>query len=467
MVFVGRTAELGRLRTALDRREASVVRIAGIRGGGKSALVRRVVTDYDGFIHPTPPLPDLAQRERLMALVSRTRTDRGRSPHLATPSPAWSELLAGLLDVVSAGGRPFALVLDDAHRLTEARSRYLEAVVELVTAARAQGRPLHVVLVGPQHAMPSDDALPSGSPPLMRIGPLPFRAATALLPGSRPNDLLRAYGVFGGIPRVLAALDRDVALGTNLRRLVLAENASLADAGGVWLERDVQTPARYYAILSTLARGETEWANVHAGLPDLTRSGQVAPYLKRLEELGLITSRRSLDAGPRSRSRRYALADPFLATWSRFVLDARASVDFPDGSDVYSALVRPALDEHITCVFPLICRHHMALDAIESIGETAREGGSLWGAEYDLPVAGILHYGSAYYGTCLWQPPGRETAPLEALDRQIRETRYGFGRERRLRLVFTGHDAPQWLQRRVARRHDAHLIDAAALAGRR
>ncbi len=109
----------------------------------------------------------------------------------------------------------------------------------------------------------------------------------------------------------------------------------------------------------------------------------------------------------------------------------------------------------------------MARDAIETLGANAREDGSLWGAGYDLPVAGILTSGAAYYGTCHWETSGRTDTPLDAIDRQVRETRYGFGRERRLRLLFTGHHAPRRLQREVARRHDAELIDADALVGDR
>jgi hypothetical protein len=47
----------------------------------------------------------------------------------------------------------------------------------------------------------------------------------------------------------------------------------------------------------------------------------------------------------------------------------------------------------------------------------------------------------------------------------VKNTRYGFGRERRLRIVFAGRPAPRWLRREIARDQDAALIDAAALVG--
>ena len=460
-------SELGRLRAALDRRDASLIRVSGLRGGGKTALVERALTDYDHLVHRAPPLPDDVQRETLAHLTSEARVARGLAPHVDHRFPPWSELLPGVLDLAQPEQRPFVLVLDDVHRLREARSRYLESVVLLLDTARHQGRPLHIVLVGPEHAIPTAEQLPPHSPNTLRVGPLPFRAACSLLPGTRPFDLLRAYSVFGGIPRVLASLDPHVTVGANIRRLVLTANAVLSDVGGEWLERDVQTPARYYAVLSALSGGEADWSTVHSRVPELTRSGQVAPYLKRLDELGLIITRRSIDAGPTARARRYAVSDPFLAFWMRFGLAAQSSPARGDATEFYSTVVRRALDEHIASIFPGICRQHMTRDAMESLGAKAREGGSLWGAGYDLPVAGILTSGAAYYGTCHWEPARRSDAPLDELDRQLRETRFGFGRERRVRLVFTGHDAPRWLQREVARRHDAELIDAGALVGDR
>ncbi|MGB1656882.1 MAG: hypothetical protein ACPHO4_06000, partial [Longimicrobiales bacterium] len=55
--------------------------------------------------------------------------------------------------------------------------------------------------------------------------------------------------------------------------------------------------------------------------------------------------------------------------------------------------------------------------------------------------------------------------PLKQLDLSIRETRYGFGRQGRIRLVFTGRSTPTWLRREVARRDDARIVDAAGLMG--
>lgn len=504
--LLGRSKELGRLRSFLDRKDPQFVLVSGIRGGGKSTLVRHAMADHPSLLHVCPPLPDPAQRTMLAHRIRALEPADGVDPSPTRPNawiadddsdlPAdatWNDIVDALLGKLASSARPFVLVLDDAHRLTEARSRYFDPFLAGAVRAASEGVGLHVVFVGPVGALPvvstADGPADVGSGPngvrteRIRVDPLPFRAVAPLLPGRSAQGRARAYGVFGGIPRVLGMLDNSVTVGTNVRRLLLNPDGPLAQAGSAWLERDVQAPARYYAIMRTLARGEADWGAVHAGVSDLTRSGQVAPYLKRLGELGLVDARRSIDASPGSRSTRYAITDPLLAFWFRFVLpyrigpigtpasaprkpDGAGSGRPPDGlREYYARAIRPRIDEHMETVLPIVCRQHLTSDSIETLGAVSREGGSLWGTGYDIPVAGMLTSGAAYYGDCRWTHGEERPSPLQTIEHGMRETRYGFGRERRLRLVFVGRPAPAALRRAVARTQDAELIDAEVLAG--
>jgi len=458
---LGRSREIGLLRTALDRADASLIVVSGPPGTGKTALVRTAARDFPHLIHRAPPLPEPLQRRALAESLRRAWPDAPGVAGLAS-DPTWNEVLAAALG--AAPGRALAVVVDDAHRWVESRARFAPPLFQALTAARKLGTSAHVVLVSPEPMEPTPPGEDRLLPLRIHLGPLPFRAAARLLPGSGPVDLLRAYAVFGGIPGHLRRLDRSTSLFTNLRRMMLEPGAVLADRPLALLEAAAQTPSRYAAILTALAHGEADWRAVHAGVPDLTASGQVAPYLKRLDDLGLVEVRRSLDAGPRSRGRRYRIVDPFVAFWYHFVLPHRDELGLGHGESVLSTHVRPGLDPHLHTVFPEICRQHMTLDVMESLGANARECGSLWGADYDIPVAGILSSGGAFYGRPVASgTDGREA--LRRLDRDIRETRYGFGRERRIRVLFSPASLPAALLREAARRHDVHLVDGEALLG--
>lgn len=483
MRFTGRSRELGRLRRVLDGRRPGVMLVHGVRGGGKSTLVERVAVDYRAIVHRCPPLPDPAQRAALAHhLAAECRAAGVEESRAPAPDADWTELFACLPRLAARHGQPLVLVLDDAHRLAEARSRYARAIAsirEAMTGADSNVRPpvvVHFVLVGPIGGLPEVRTLEPGTTSegssvldeveSLEVGPLPLRTAAPFLPGSNAVDQVRAYGVFGGIPEVLRTLDRTVGLGTNIRRVLLEQQGALLDATA-WLERDVQTPARYHSILSTLSFGDADWSTVHAGVPDLTSSGQLAPYLKRLGELGLVSTRSSLDASPRSRARRYGVADPFFAFWYRFVFPFRFGAPTGRGgaADYFARAVRPEMDRHMEWVFARVCRQHMEYDALGTFGAAARESGALWGPEHEIPVAALLTSGAACYGDCSWRSPTRDDSPLARLDRTVAGTRYGYGRERRQRLIFTGEPAPAWLRREVARRQDATLIDAEALIG--
>jgi len=451
---------LGFLRTLYDRKEPSCAWVVGVPGVGKTETVRRASADFHHLYHRAPPLSDPQQR----AALARTLRDSGfmGGEELQEEPLSWDALFQALVEG-SPEGRSTVLVVDDAHRWVESRARFDAALRNALARGRASGKGIHVTLIAPEPG----PAMGGGEHPVapLSLRPLSFRAAAPLLPGIDPRERLRAYAVFGGLPGVLTLLDPDATLDANLLHLVLARDAPLRDAPLDLLERQVQKPTRYAAILAALAHGEGDWGLVQAGVGDLTSSGQAGPYLKRLEALNLVEARRSLDAPPRSRSRRYRITDPFLAFWFRFVLPCREALAGGHAEGACMEVVGAGLESHLASVLPEVCRDYMSLEAVEVFGSNARECGSLWGQGYDMPVAGILGGGTPFYGHVLREGGGGGPSPFAILDRQVRETRYGFGRERRLRVLFLEGEAQASLHREVARRDDAALVGLDTLAG--
>jgi hypothetical protein len=448
----------------MDRADPGWIVVSGLPGVGKTAAVVTAASDFPHVYHRAPPLPDPEQRAALAHTLDEHAGPEasGTSPEPLPGDSSWEDVFRA---VARSGqpGHPAVLVVDDAHRWVQARSRFVRPLLHAQVEARREGRTLHVVLVSPE-PLPVD-AEGEREPTLhLHLEPLTFRAALPLLPGGSARERLQAYGVLGGIPGHLRALDPAATLATNVRRAVLEAGAPLAGRGLDVLEPWTQTPSRYAAILLTLSGGEADWSTVHQGVTDLTASGQVAPYIRRLEEMGLVEVRRSLDAAPRSRNRRYRITDPFFAFWYRHVLPNRHLEPFGTLPEVWGDSIRPDLDGLTNRCLAHVCRQYMAHDAVEQVGANARETGSLWSAAYDIPVAGMLRSGAAFYGSPLTDPQdaSRSVAVLEA---QVGETRYGFGRERRLKILFCLEPPPLVLAREAARRHDVEIVDVAALAG--
>jgi hypothetical protein len=436
-----------------------VLEVVGPEGVGKSTLVRRAVGGFPSLAHRAPPLPDPAQRSALLHSATAGLAALGTGPPEAEPGQSWDQILSAVVRALPDRGAPLVLILDDAHRLVEARSRFQEPLAQALAATER----LHVVLLAPTPVIAQGDPLSPHTALRMEVGPLPFRAALPLLPGASARERLVAYAVFGGSPRHLGRLDPHVGLQANVRRSILDEGAPLSMAGIEPLERTFQAPSRYAAILRALCPGEAGWRKVHEGVPDLGTSGQLAPYMRKLESMGLVEVRQSLDAKPGTRSRRYRIRDPFHAFWFRHVLPTHHGMP----GDVIPAArgeLRTTLLEHARSILPSVCRQFMSSDAMERLGHNARECGSLWGSDYEIPAAGILTSGAAFYGHVFWNGPAVGSV-LDQLDSDVRNTRYGFGRETRLRLVFSATTVSMALERQVAQRYDAEIIRLEDLAG--
>jgi hypothetical protein len=398
---------------------------------------------------------------------SRSRNPGAESALL--PSADWPRIFDHLLLRAVERRGALRLVLEEFPRLVEARSKLLLELERFWSRVRAQGLPVHLVLSGRDG--PVFDSLRREAPFAdwiandLGVSPLGYREVARLFPSYSLHHRLLAWLIFGGHPRHLRPCDPAVSLSTNVRQVLLAPDSPFLTEGTERLQIDLQSPGRYASVLAALAGGRREWAEILAGAPAFRSGGQMAPYLARLHELGLIASEASLDAAPGSRHRRYRVAEPFFAFWYRFVLPNLSDLVAGRSRDVWRLRIRPALDGYAAGLFPLACRHYLVEHVRERLGASAREVGGLWGAEYDLEPAGTLKSGAAFYGRSLWGGGRVGEAADDALVEEIRRTRYGFGRERRIRLIFATDGFSPELVRRAARGELLHLLGPEELLG--
>lgn len=455
--FFGRESELSHVGAVLAGLGPDLIVVRGREGIGATALVARALTDRAHLSYVAAPVTDGDHRA---LLAERLELSSGAD---------WPALLDELADRLEARRDRTVLVLDGFEHLVAARSRLPALLAAFWARVRGRGLPLHLILVGSDpHAL---GALAADDGPLadaitldLEVGPLAFRDVTDRLHGWQARDRIAAWAALGGSPDVVRRLDPEAGLVANLRRMVLDPDAPLFRWGTDMLRRTVQSPARYASILMALGQGRREWGDIAAAVPDLGSGGQLAPYLGRLEELRLVETRRSLDAREGSRSRRYHTTDPFLAFWFRFVLPNLTELERGQAADVWTRRIRPFLDHHVRLHFGDLARQYVARYA-ERLPGPAREAGALWGPGYELDVAAILRFGAVCYGACSWEHSAIGEEALGPIERALRESRYGFGRESRLEVVFHAGGVGEELVRRAAREDQIRLVGLEDLLG--
>ncbi len=469
--LLGRGPELARLRAALRHRGPRLIVVTGPRGRGKTAVVRQALSGRRAIHLETC---ELTEAELLQDFQSIAHATLGEAPTpqrpgvlpMASGLGGWLSVLMGIVDRTE-GGRPLALALDGMEALLGARRKLGGVIAEAFQSARSRSISLRLILtardprtlaalVGPQGALGPADlelALPA----------LPFRTAGWGHGGRDALDAFRRWAVFGDDPAHLPKGLKAGGLEASVIGRVLVPGGDLFDAPLGRLERTFQRPARYAAVLRALARGPLSWSGTLEKARGIDSGGQLAPYLRRLEEEGLVRVDLPLDASPHSRTRRYALADPFLAFWFGWVLPHRSLLSTMGAETVWRHHIGPTLEGHYQSWMEEIARRWLRDHAEEAFGAQAREAGALWGAEAEFPVAGRLANGQVCFGLAEWSPAGRDLA--RDMGERMKASRYGIGREARTPIFFLAGEGDEAVRRMVARVPYASVVDLADVMG--
>lgn len=465
--FIGRANEIHALRRELDRPRPSVVIVLGRRRVGKSRLLLEVIEGRPAIYYQATRV---AESMNLVLFKKEIERTAGADPVLNSLSD-WLGVLAYLEQVAIARIPGLTVVLDEFPYLSESDPALPSILQKSCDGIRDRGSPLNLILCGSKIAF-MEELLGEKNPLHGRqtfeldLAPLPFRDAASFFPDWSPEDRLRAYGVFGGIPHYLNLCDAQATLRENVFDLALSTGAPLSDEPNNLLQAELRDVTRYATILRSVADGCTVSGDIIGRIREIRDASALAPYVRKLEELRLIRIVRSLDATERERDRRYYLDDPFLAFWYRFCLPNVSSLAAGHAEEVWDHAIEPHLDDYMGGLFEWICRDYARLYGREILPVAAREVGQIWAAGYDIDVAGQLLDNTYFAGECKWwsTPVGRNV--LDHLQHTASSNSYyaNSGEDPHY-LLFSRSGYTDDLKRHAKDDPHAHLIDVPTLLG--
>ncbi len=370
--FIDRDTELARLEAWWAGDERMPINLYGRRRVGKSWLSRR-------FAHGKPAV--LLVAERLAEGAQMARFADQLTPVLDGVVPDLPDVAAlfRVLFRLARDGKSLAVIDEFPWLLgttsTEAE-RTLSAVQAVMEEERDRAR-LKLVLCG--SAVAQMEALQSEASPLHgRLVPLELRVlsygrAKLFCPGDNVQEQFVRFAVAGGMPRYLAALS-----GGDLRARIcdqmLCPDAPLWNEGRTIVGQELREPAVHFAVLEQLASGEKEIGELAAALR--TSSGPLSKYLSVLANLRLVRKDLPFGASPGERGSHWALSDPFLRFWFRFVFPFQADLEAGLApGDLFDREIAPDLADHVAPVFEDLCREHVRAH----MGATATRVGRWWG----------------------------------------------------------------------------------------
>jgi hypothetical protein len=309
----------------------------------------------------------------------------------------------------------------------------------------------------------------------LRLQPFGWSEIGPFARGWSVEDRIRAWAVFGGVPHYLKEIDPGADLAEAIRRVVLYPDGLLREEPRFLLSQEsrLRDTDTYMSCLRAIAGGTTRLNGIAQRI-GRARSEEARPFLETLEEMGLIERRYPVPGASR-RKVHYAIVDPFLRFWFRFVAPRESRLQTRADADRYlEDTVLPQLDKFVSeDAFERVCQSWLGrhLDAAAETGRwwgqiRRREERALRSRTYEADVVAVDAEGAVLaLGSCKWAD--RETPdhvhPAAELDKLETIRTHLAAPNAHLYLFDRVAFSPR-LRELEAERDDVHLLLADRLA---
>lgn len=231
-----------------------------------------------------------------------------------------------------------------------------------------------------------------------------------------PEDKVRAYSVFGGVPAYLSMVDDGKGLMENISSLILDNKGPLYEEPYFLLSQETREPLRYMAILEAMSVGATKLGEIasKAGMS----SSDLPKYLKVLEaDLDLVERRHPLTEKRRGNTR-YYLKDNFIRFWFKFVWPHMTLLEMGEKGKVLE-VVKRKLDEHSSLAFEEVAMEHFSKE-VATLGAT--RVGRWWKRDIEIDGVAIDEIrGRAYFMEAKWTKKPLRREVVNNLIRKAKE----------------------------------------------
>lgn len=440
--FFGRKevlAALTRHLQAVERRQAGrIVAVRGRRQVGKSTVVERFVQSAGvPYVFATGVYQASARRQLEDATQAITESQRplpDAALLTASTAPSWREWLGRL--ALAARSGPVVAVLDEFPYLASADPT-LEGELQAQWDRTLEKLPVLLVLIGSDVAM-MERLASHGRPLFGRLQPLvvpplsPADLAEAL-PGRSAFEVLDAYLVTGGYPRLVSDLvdSGSPTAAAYVHRSLQDAYSPLVTTAKLTLDAEFPDAQAAYQVLSAIGADETArpgFNDILSTIADPAERGKTETAISRAlrtltEAKGLVERETPAWAAANSKLRRYRVNDPYLRFWFRYVEQqvdriARGRADLAiaaferDWSSWRGRSIEPVVREALQRLAPT----DPHLSEVEAVRPWWVRDGST-----EVDVVATTTSSTALVGTIKWRPSRGVSAEELAVLRRQRE----------------------------------------------
>ncbi len=319
-MFVNRIRELNALKKRYQSNKFEFIVIYGRRRIGKSSLILESIKGLDDSIYfQCNELNESLNIIKFKETISK-QLDNTEIFDLIDD---WEVIFRMVI-------KHFRVIIIDEFPYLIESNRAIKSIFQRIIDQQLIKTQCTLVLMGSSIKMMESDILGVNSPlygrrtAQMKLDELDFVHIKKFLPNYCLEDLIRIYGVTGGVPYYLEQMDPTISFWENIENNFLNTHSVLFAEGEILLKQEFKQISTYMGILLQIASGVTDISNIKN---KLKQSGDISSYLSNLKMIELIERRLPLNEDKiKSRRGRYYIKDNFLKFWFQFIFQNRQNI---------------------------------------------------------------------------------------------------------------------------------------------
>lgn len=177
-------------------------------------------------------------------------------------------------------------------------------------------------------------------------------------PKFKPEDKVRAYAVFGGLPYYLSQIDDGLSIEENIKRLITNENARFSNEVNMLLHTELRSIQEYQSVLQAIHSGSTKLSEIDSK-SRIQDTAKTSKYVKKLMELEIIEKEYKFLENPNSKNHLYRIKNNFIAFHYHFVWKNQASRVLMTSDDFYDTFIKDDLEQFVSLRFEKIGEQYL------------------------------------------------------------------------------------------------------------
>ncbi|MDD6351108.1 MAG: ATP-binding protein [Lachnospiraceae bacterium] len=357
MEFIGRTAELKRLKKELSSNEMRVTLIYGRRRVGKSELVKEAIkgSDIKSIYYECKQVTEASNVQSICDIISESF----RLPKLGYTS------IEDLLNYVFTLSKDdnLVFVLDEYPYLRE-NVKGMDSIIQSLVDKYRDTSKLKLIILG-SYVDIMKSLLEHSNPLFGRVDlvinlkQMDYYESAQFYPDMSDEDKVRIYSIFGGIPYFNRLIDDRKSVKENIIDLIASPGARLENEVSMYLNAEISKIVNANEVFYALSRGFSRYSDI-LSQSHVSSGPTLVDVLDKLIRMEVVEKTAPINDEDNKRKSGYYICDNLSLFYYRYIFKYSSQLQIMDSDVFYDKYIADDFAKsYVPHKFEEICKQYL------------------------------------------------------------------------------------------------------------